>query len=91
MSHALTNSIRPTPPSESSAPNLRPGLFVISVVDGYVVETKEVSVRRDHLAGELDGGLLAVADAEEYAEKLGVGERGRPGLQQTLARPELGR
>jgi len=34
-------------------------------VNVYIVEAKEVTVGRYHLAGELDGGLLAVAYAEE--------------------------
>ena len=58
---------------------------------GYVVEAEEVAVGGDDLAGELDGGLLAVADAEQDAEELGVGEGCRSGLEQALARAELRR
>jgi hypothetical protein len=58
-------------------------------VDGNVVETEEVAVGGYDLAGELDGGLLAVADAEEDAEQLGVGEGAGPGLEQALARAEF--
>ncbi len=78
-------------PPPRTARNVSPGVFVFSVVDAYVVEAEEVALGRDDLAGELDGGLLAVADAEEDAEQLGVGEGAGPGLEQSLARAELRR
>jgi hypothetical protein len=47
-------------------------IFVFPDSHVYVVEAEEVAVGRYDLAGELDGGLLTVADAEEDAEQLGV-------------------
>ena len=46
------------------------------VMDGYAVQAEEVAVGRYDLAGELYGGLLTVADAQEDSKKLGVREGG---------------
>ncbi len=76
-------------PSLRATRNLSPKIFVFRESHAYVVEAEEVALGRDDLAGELDGGLLAVADAEEDAQQLGVGEGAGPGLEQSLARAEL--
>ena len=55
------------------------------------MEPEEVAVGGYDLAGELNGGLLAVADPEEDAEQLGVGEGAGSGLEQALARAKLRR
>ena len=52
-------------PSPRTARNASPDIFVFWYPHVYIVEAKEVTVGRYHLAGELDGGLLAVAYAEE--------------------------
>jgi len=56
-----------------------PKIFVFSDSHVYIVEAKEVTVGRYHLTGEHFGGLLAVADAQEDPEKLGVREDGAGG------------
>ena len=70
---------------------MSPDFFVFRNAHVHVVETEEVAVGRYDLAGELDGGLLAVADAEEDAEQLGVRQGAGPCLQQALARAQLRR
>jgi hypothetical protein len=62
-----------------TARNVTLEIFVFSDSRVYIVEAKEVTVGRYHLAGEHFGGLLAVADAQEDSEKLGVREGGAGG------------
>ena len=55
------------------------------------MEPEEVPVPGDHLARQLDSGLLFAPDTEQYAKKLGA----REGLgtlgEKPLARPDLSR
>ena len=65
------------------------GSFVNRELHAGVVEPEKVPVLRDHLARELDSGLLAAPDAEEYAQELRATERLRSLREQPLARPEF--
>jgi hypothetical protein len=68
----------------------RPYGFVFWELRADVVEPEEVAVLGDHLARELDRGLLGAPRPEEYAEELGAREGLRTLGEQPLARPELG-
>ncbi len=55
------------------------------------MEPEEVPILGDHLARQLDGGLLLAPYAKQYAQKLGARESLGTLGEEPLARPELSR
>src|SRR5215203_5685094 len=74
-------------PSPTTAWKPSSGSFVKRDQHANVVQPEEVSVLRDNLTRQLNGGLLRAPNSEQYAQKLGAGEGLGTFREQPLARP----